>query len=104
MLARLTAIAALSFALSVDVLAAPQDELEEWQRRILEAIEDVESEEDGKRGYSREPRRDDGASEAAAKARREHGGEVLAVVPAKGGYKVRLLKRDGRVVTVTVKD
>lgn len=104
MLARLTAFAALFFTLSVHCIAAPQDELEDWQRRILEAIEDVESEDDGRRGYSREPRRDDGASEAAAKARREHGGEVLAVVPTNGGYKVRLLKPDGRVVTVTVKD
>lgn len=42
------------------------------------------------------------AREAAAQARAQHGGKVLRVRKQGNVYKVRLLKKSGRVVTVTV--
>lgn len=43
------------------------------------------------------------AREAAAQARAQHGGKVLRVRKQGNVYKVRLLKKDGRVITVTVR-
>jgi hypothetical protein len=42
--------------------------------------------------------------QAAQRARSQHGGQVLKVQPAGGGYQVRLLQDDGRVVTVPIGD
>jgi hypothetical protein len=42
--------------------------------------------------------------QAAQRARSQYGGQVLKVQPAGGGYQVRLLKEDGRVVTVPIED
>jgi hypothetical protein len=92
---------------------AANDELEVWQERILRALE---------RSGEQEPRRDDGAARegrqslvaperadagaraAAAEARRRYGGRPLAVVRGRDGYRVRLLRDDGRVTTVTIGD
>lgn len=43
------------------------------------------------------------AREAAAQAQAQHGGKVLRVRKQGNVYKVRLLKKSGRVVTVTVR-
>ena len=43
-------------------------------------------------------------TEAAARAKSEHGGKVLKVTPKGKGYKVKLLTESGRVLTVTIKD
>jgi uncharacterized membrane protein YkoI len=42
--------------------------------------------------------------QAAQRARAQYGGQVLKVSPAGPGYQVRLLKDDGRVMTVTIVD
>jgi hypothetical protein len=42
--------------------------------------------------------------QAADKARKKHGGKVLKVTRKGNGYRVKLLKDSGHVVTVTVKD
>lgn len=42
--------------------------------------------------------------DAAQRARSQYGGQVLKVQPAGGGYQVRLLQDDGRVVTVPIED
>jgi hypothetical protein len=42
--------------------------------------------------------------QAAQRARSRYGGQVLKVQPAGGGYQVRLLQEDGRVVTVPIGD
>jgi len=42
--------------------------------------------------------------QAAQRARSRYGGQVIKVQPAGGGYQVRLLQDDGRVVTVPVED
>jgi hypothetical protein len=42
--------------------------------------------------------------QAAQRARSQYGGQVLKVQPSGGGYQVRLLKEDGRVVTVPIAD
>lgn len=42
--------------------------------------------------------------QAAQRARSQYGGQVLKVQPAGGGYQVRLLQDDGRVVTVPIGD
>ncbi len=44
------------------------------------------------------------ASQAAAKAKAQHGGTVLKVTPKGQGFRVKLLTDSGRVMTVTVKD
>jgi len=44
------------------------------------------------------------ASEAAARAKAQHGGKVLKVTPSGKGYRVKMLKDSGRVVTVMIKD
>ncbi|MFT4519913.1 MAG: hypothetical protein ACI9JM_002312 [Halioglobus sp.] len=43
------------------------------------------------------------ASEAAAKAKAQHGGKVLKVRTQGNGYSVRLLKNSGRIITVKIK-
>ena len=82
-----------------------EDDLEDWQQRILEAIE--RGGESG-RGPASEAYRqsapDDAAAAAAEQARREHGGRVLAVGRIGDSYRVRLLLDSGRVVTVEVPD
>lgn len=42
--------------------------------------------------------------DAAQRARSQYGGQVLKVQPAGRGYEVRLLREDGRVVTVPIAD
>ncbi len=42
------------------------------------------------------------ARQAAAKAQAQYGGRVLKVSPEGNGYRVRLLRDDGRVITVSV--
>jgi hypothetical protein len=44
------------------------------------------------------------AQGAAQRARSQYGGQVLKVQPSNNGYQVRLLKDDGRVVTVPIAD
>ncbi len=98
--------------------------LEAWQERILRALERREEdrrddgdgrgrERDGARERDRAPRRqsllapasgDPGARAAAAEARKRFGGRVLAVGRAREGYRVRLLRENGRVTTVTIRD
>ncbi|MFK7975901.1 MAG: hypothetical protein AB8C02_07170 [Halioglobus sp.] len=43
------------------------------------------------------------AREAAAQAKAQHGGKVLRVRKQGNVYKVRLLQKSGRVITVTVR-
>lgn len=43
------------------------------------------------------------ASQAAARAKAQHGGKVLKVTPAANGYRVKMLTESGRVHTVTIK-
>lgn len=94
----------MSLSIGVNVHADRDDDMEPWQKRILEALEAADEPADRRNQYSREKAEDEGASEAAKKARRTHGGKVLAVVPHKGGYRVRLLLDDGRVKTVRIED
>jgi hypothetical protein len=42
--------------------------------------------------------------QAAQRARSQYGGQVLKVQPGGGGYQVRLIQEDGRVVTVPIAD
>ena len=80
-----------------------EERLEEWQRRILEAIEESgRGEREASPESYRGPRNDEGAADAAREARRRYGGRVLAVGRVGDGYRVRLLLDDGRVVTVKV--
>ncbi|GEM_PF-3690909 len=79
--------------------------LEDWQRQILRALEaadELDPNDDGRRAYRGSGRRDLGAAEAAEKAERQHGGQALAAVRVGDRYRVRLLFDDGRVVTVDV--
>ena len=57
----------------------------------------------GKPDRGREERASLTAREAAARARARHGGEVLNVMPSGRDFRVRLLLKNGRVITVTVK-
>jgi hypothetical protein len=80
-----------------------EERLEEWQRRILEAIEasgrgEGAPSQDAWRGTLD----DEAAAAAARKARKRHGGRVLAVGRVGDAYRVRLLLDDGRVITVEV--
>jgi hypothetical protein len=43
------------------------------------------------------------ASQAAARAKAQHGGKVLKVTPAGNHYRVKMLTESGRVHTVTIK-
>ncbi|KGE04344.1 hypothetical protein [Pseudohaliea rubra] len=97
-------------------LRADDDGLEAWQERILRALERGREE----RGDDRDQDRDRGPSSrqslvapaggdpgaraAAAEAQRRHGGRALAVGRSRDGYRVRLLREDGRVTTVTIED
>ncbi|MHA7815715.1 MAG: PepSY domain-containing protein [Pseudohaliea sp.] len=99
-------------------LRADDDGLEAWQERILRALERGrdEREDDRERGREREngaPARqslvapaggDPGARAAVAEAQRRYGGRALAVGRSRDGYRVRLLREDGRVTTVTIED
>ena len=92
--------------------------LEAWQERILRALERDrdEREDDRERGRERDnegparqslvapARGDPGARAAAAEAQRRYGGRALAVGRSRDGYRVRLLREDGRVTTVTIED
>lgn len=111
-------------ALTAAVLAAPlahaQDEkqLEDWQERILRALEDADPEKSAstaergegagapaaRQGYSAQPGTDAAAARAAEEARRRYGGQALAVVRVGEAYRVRLLLDSGRVTTVTIRD
>ena len=91
------------------VHAQDEGELEGWQRRILEALEESErsrgaARDDERRALTAPGRGDPGASAAAARAQQIHGGQPLAVVRFKGGYRVRLLLDSGRVTTVEIRD
>lgn len=82
-----------------------EDRLEEWQRRLLDALEDAgrpvgESSPDAWRGTLD----DEAAAAAAEKARRRYGGRVLAVGRVGDGFRVRLLLDDGRVITTEVRE
>jgi hypothetical protein len=107
----------LVFSLALTPLApawGQDDRLEEWQERILRALEEAEDDEaeedEGRRGargrqsYSRQPGNDAGAARAAEQARRQYGGQALAVVRVGDVYRVRLLLDNGRVTTVTIED
>lgn len=97
------------FALLSPVPAYAQDgqDLEEWQKKILKAIEASETDapsSSDRRGYSKDKADDGGAARAAQSARKRYGGKVLAVVKSGGAYRVRLLGQDGRVSTVTIRE
>lgn len=103
---------------------ADDNGLEAWQERILKALErdrddrdeDRSRDRDRDRGRERDsgqpPRQslvapnggDAGARAAAAEAQRRYGGRALAVGRSRDGYRVRLLREDGRVTTVTIGD
>jgi hypothetical protein len=107
-LTRLACSALLAALLAGPLNAAParaQDrdgDLEDWQRRILRALEEAgEPAREGAENY-RGSAPDDGAAEAAERARRRYGGRVLAVGRVGEVYRVRLLLDTGRVVTVEV--
>lgn len=94
-------------AVSMPLQAQKGEALEGWQKKVLEAIEESEQGASGRnnrRAYSRDRQSDRGAARAAEKARKRYGGEVLAVVKAGKVYRVRLLRKDGRVVTVTIEE
>jgi uncharacterized membrane protein YkoI len=59
-----------------------------------------------KQGYSEKAQKRLSLSpqQAAQRARAQYGGQVLKVGPAGSGYQVRLLKDDGRVMTVNIGD
>ena len=101
---------------------ADDDGLEAWQERILRALERGRDERDDDRSRDRDrgrerdngqpprqslvapPGGDAGARAAAAEAQRRYGGRALAVGRSRDGYRVRLLREDGRVTTVTIED
>jgi hypothetical protein len=95
---------------------AGQDELEAWQSRILEALEQARERAEDASGAESEKGRDDrqsltapgagenGARDAAEEAQRRFGGRPLAVSRVGEGYRVRLLLDDGRVRTVVIRD
>ncbi|MFK7830779.1 MAG: hypothetical protein AB8B57_13460 [Congregibacter sp.] len=105
MRASLLLVCLFAFLCSPGVSAQDGEGLEDWQKKILKAIEaserDRQPAKDSSR-YSRNRADDDGAARAAATARKRYGGKVLAVVKSGGSYRVRLLGKDGRVTTVTV--
>ncbi|MEE4110731.1 MAG: hypothetical protein V2I24_15375 [Halieaceae bacterium] len=80
-----------------------EERLEEWQRRLLDALEDAgRPVEEGAADAWRGTLDDEAAAAAAEKARRRYGGRVLAVGRVGDGYRVRLLLDDGRVITTEV--
>jgi hypothetical protein len=82
---------------------ARDGELEDWQRRILRALEEAgEADRGGGADAYRGSAPDDGAAQAAERARQRYGGRVLAVGRVGEVYRVRLLLDSGRVVTVEV--
>ena len=90
-------------------LAFQDDELEGWQKRILEALEEADGRGENpnagqadRQSYSGARRSDEASARAAEEARRRYGGQALAVVPVGDGHRVRLLMDDGRVMTVTI--
>jgi len=91
---------------SAPLLADDETKLEEWQRRVLRALErDADRQSGGNRQSLRAPGSPDpGEARAAAEAQARHGGRALAVVRVRDGYKVRLLLDNGRVVTVMIRD
>jgi hypothetical protein len=86
--------------------AQSDDRLENWQRRVLRALErDADRRAGDQRQSLRAPdARDPEAAAAAAKAQARYGGRPLAVARVGDRYRVRLLLDDGRVVTVDVRD
>lgn len=95
----------ITLVFSGTLRAQDKQKLEEWQKRILEAMESQEQPsplDNGRRSYNTED--NSGAARAAAAARRQHGGKVLAVVKRGDVYRVRLLRDDGHVTTVTVRE
>lgn len=87
------------------VAQEPEDRLEEWQRRLLDALEDAgRPAEEGPPDAWRGTLDDEAAAAAAEKARRRYGGRVLAVGRVGDGYRVRLLLDDGRVITTEVRE
>lgn len=107
----LTLLLCLIFVAS-GVEAEKDKPLERWQERVIEALEQSGRGKDRGRSPSgassqslgNPGRPDPGASSAAARAQQQHGGRALAVIPANGGYRVRLLMDDGRVVTVQIRE
>jgi len=102
-------VTALSGLLLLPLLVAEasaqsdDDRLEEWQRRILEAIEDtVQPESDLPPESWRGTLDDEEAAAAAEKARQRYGGRVLAVGRIGDVYRVRLLLDDGSVITTEI--
>lgn len=99
---------------------ADDNGLEAWQERILKALERDRDDRDEDRSRDRDRERDGGqpprqslvapnggdagARAAAAEAQRRYGGRALAVGRSRDGYRVRLLREDGRVTTVTIGD
>jgi hypothetical protein len=101
---------------------ADDDGLEAWQERILRALERGRDDRDDGRSRDRDrgreqgngqpprqslvapPGGDAGARAAATEAQRRYGGRALAVGRSRDGYRVRLLREDGRVTTVTIED
>jgi hypothetical protein len=95
-------------ASSPQARAQDKEKLEAWQEKLLEALE--KSGDQGQKspstgqGYAPSAADDPGARQAAAKARAQYGGQVLAVVRVGSGYRVRLLLDNGRVMTAVVRD
>ena len=97
--------------LSAGPLAAQEDEgLEEWQQRILRALEDADADAEtpadtrDRQNYSSQPGDAMDEARAAEEARRRYGGRALAVVRVGDSYRVRLLLDSGHVTTVTIRD
>jgi hypothetical protein len=107
-LRRVTAISGLLVLPLIGAGAVAQSDdgrLEEWQRRLLDAIEGAgQPESDSSPEAWRGSLDDEGAAVAAEKARQRHGGRVLAVGRIGEVYRVRLLLDDGRVITTEIAD
>jgi hypothetical protein len=77
--------------------------LEKWQQRLLDALEESGKSSQGSAGDAyRSGATDEGASQAAERARQRYGGRVLAVGRVGDRYRVRLLLDGGRVITVEI--
>jgi hypothetical protein len=80
-----------------------EERLEEWQRRLLDALEDAgRPAQEGATDAWRGTLDDEAAAAAAEEARRRYGGRVLAVGRIGNAYRVRLLLDDGRVITAEI--
>jgi uncharacterized membrane protein YkoI len=107
-------IAALSCSLSPAALAksgngqgkSQEDKPQRGQAEDQRQTKDQRQASRGKQGNSEkaQERRSLSPQQAAQRARAQYGGQVLKVGPAGSGYQVRLLKDDGRVMTVNVGD